>query len=150
MIEGKLIPGCGDKSMVFEIRSIVFTDEQGFSAETDIDSLDDVALHLLVYDSGEPAATARLYQEKDGSWHIGRVAVLKEFRGRGIGAIAMRILMQKARSFGAEEVHVGAQRQAEGFYRILGFEPYGEEYMDEHVPHTMMKAELTAGCQCEI
>lgn len=143
MIEGRLIPGCGDTTAVFDIRKNVFIEEQGFSPEAEFDGVDRTALHALVLDGGVPAATARLYREPDGSWHIGRVAVMKEFRGRALGSMAMRMLMRKALDFGATEVHVGAQRQAEAFYRGLGFEPYGEEYMDEHVPHVMMKAKLT-------
>lgn len=147
MIEGKLIPGCADKSAPFAIRQAVFVEEQGFSAITEFDAVDDVALHVLVSEDGEPAATARLY-EQDGAWHIGRVAVLKEHRGRGVGEIAMRILMQKAVQLGAQEVHVGAQRQAEGFYLRLGFTPCGPEYDDEGVPHVPMKAAASVGCCC--
>lgn len=148
MIEGRLIQGCADKREPFAIRQAVFVEEQGFSAETEFDSIDDVALHLLMLDGGEPAATARLY-EQGGHWHIGRVAVLREHRGRGIGEIAMRILMKKAHQLGAAEVYVGAQRQAEGFYSRLGFIPCGPGYDEEGVPHVPMKAAVDSGCCCQ-
>jgi len=147
MIEGKLIPGCGDRSEAFAIRQAVFVEEQGFSADLEFDSIDDTALHLLVLDGGRPAGTARLYQQ-DGSWHIGRVAVLKEHRGNGIGAVVMRIMMQKARQLGATEVYIGAQRQAEGFYSSFGFEPCAEEYDEEGVPHVPMKARVDGPACC--
>ena len=147
MIEGRFIPGCGDKTEAFKIRKAVFVQEQGFAEETEIDAVDDTALHVLVLDRGTPAATARLYQQ-DGLWHIGRVAVLREFRGRGVGAVTMRLMMNKARELGAAEVYVGSQRQAEGFYGSLGFEPCGPEYDEEGVLHVPMKADVVMACCC--
>ena len=147
MIQGKFIPGIGDTSEAFAIRHEVFVAEQGFAEETEFDQTDKTALHVLVTDGGQPAATARLYQQ-DGHWHIGRVAVRKAFRGKGVGAVAMRLLMQKAHALGASEVHVGAQVQAEGFYRSLGFTPCGPLYDDEGVPHVPMVAALSDGCSC--
>jgi predicted GNAT family N-acyltransferase len=73
---------------------------------------------------------------------------LKEYRGRGLARAAMRVLMQKAGTFGAAEVHVGAQRQAEGFYAGLGFVPCGQEYDEEGVPHIPMKAAAGFACEC--
>ena len=147
MIQGKFIPGIGDTAEAFAIRREVFVQEQGFAAGTEFDEIDKTALHVLVMDDGRPAATARLYQH-DGCWHIGRVAVRQAHRGRGVGAVAMRLMMQKARALGAQEVHIGAQTQAEGFYRGLGFAPCGPEYDEEGVPHVPMKAQLADGCGC--
>ncbi len=147
MIEGRIVPGQGDKTDIFAIRMEVFVGEQGFAAETETDAIDEVALHALVLDGGKPAATARLYQQ-EGVYHIGRVAVRRAFRGRHLGEMAMRMLMVKAADLGAGEVHVGAQRQAEGFYARLGFEPCGPEYLDEDVPHVPMKAVVGDGCGC--
>jgi predicted GNAT family N-acyltransferase len=75
------------------------------------------------------------------------VAVLKEFRGRRLGDMVMRMLMVKAHDMGAAEVFVGAQCRAQGFYEKLGFTVCGEEYDDEGVPHLPMKAVLgCSGC----
>ena len=147
MIRGILIPGMGDKSAAFAIRREVFIEEQGFSEQTEFDCIDDIALHVLVIEDGVPAATARLYQQ-NGQYHIGRVAVLKANRGRGLGDMAMRMLMLKAGELGAKEVALGAQTQAEGFYRRLGFLPTGEQYDDEGVPHIMMKEALAQPACC--
>lgn len=149
MIEGKIIPGCGDLRAAFAIRQSVFVEEQGFSPESEFDDTDGAALHVLVLEGGRPAATARLY-EQDGLWHIGRVAVLKEFRGMGIGQVAMRMLMRKAETLGAKEVYVGAQKQAEKFYGSLGFYPCGPGYEEEGVPHIPMKAPASAECACAL
>jgi predicted GNAT family N-acyltransferase len=147
MIEIRLVPGCGDTRDALAIRREVFVEEQGFSGESEFDAIDREALHALVLSGGEPAATARLYAQ-DGSWHIGRVAVRKAFRGRGLARAAVRMLMSKAASLGAAEIHVGAQRRAEGFYARLGFTPCGQEYTEEGVPHVPMKAAAHAGCEC--
>lgn len=144
MIEGKIIPGFGDLGAAFAIRRAVFVEEQGFAAESEFDEIDAAALHVLVTEGGRPAATARLYQQ-GGEWHIGRVAVMGEFRGKGIGSLAMRMLMQKAEDLGASVVHVGAQRRAEAFYAALGFSACGEEYLEEGVAHVPMKAAAGAG-----
>lgn len=147
MLEMKLLSGHGDISEAIAIRVAVFVEEQGFPANTEPDSIDPVALHALALEGGKPAATARLYA-LDGVWHIGRVAVLAEYRGRSIGFAVMRLLMQKAMDLGAAEAHVGAQVRAEGFYRSLGFARCGEEYDEDGVPHVPMKADLAAVQHC--
>lgn len=148
MIQIRIIPGIGDTTEVFAIRRKVFIEEQGFSAVAEFDVIDREALHALVLLHGQPAATARLF-ERGGQWHIGRVAVLKEHRGGGLGQAAMRMLMQKAADFGASEVLVGAQRRAQGFYEALGFTPCGPEYDEEGVLHVPMKAPASTGCACK-
>ncbi len=148
MITASIIPGQGDKSLAFAIRQKVFVEEQGFCQQTEFDEVDDTALHAVVCDDGQPAATARLYQ-KDGTFHIGRVAVLPAFRRRGMGEVAMRLLMLKARELGASEVALGAQVQAQGFYEKLGFLSTGDLYDDEGVPHVRMVAALVQqACSC--
>lgn len=141
MITGKLIAGSGDLSEVQSIRMRVFVDEQGFPADEEMDQYDARAVHALLYDDDHnPAATGRLYIDDDGYWRIGRVAVLKGKRGAQLGDLVMRMLLDKALGVGAKRFRISAQRQAEGFYALYGFAPYGEEYMDHHVPHIDMEA----------
>ena len=143
MVTGKLIAGNGDLAEVMDIRIKVFVDEQGFPLEEEKDEYDARAVHALLYDDNhEPAATGRLYIDNDGYWHLGRIAVLKEKRGQQLGDLVMRMLLDKAIGVGAQHFRLSAQKQAEGFYAIYGFTPYGEEYMDHHVPHVDMEATL--------
>lgn len=137
MIQGKILPGRGDISQCKAIRSEVFVEEQGFSAEAEFDQWDEPALHALIFDDGVPAATGRLYDEA-GVFHAGRFAVRKEYRGRGLGDLMVRLLANKAFELGAQEVRLGAQEQAVPFYQKIGFQVCGEKYMDEHVPHLPM------------
>ena len=146
MTTATILPGQGDTAAAFAIRQSVFVEEQGFAQELEFDEIDSHALHALVCEDGVPAATARLYQH-EGQFHIGRVAVLRQYRKRGLGELAMRLLMLKARELGATEVALGAQVQAQGFYEKLGFRSTGELYDDEGVPHVRMISSLKdTGC----
>lgn len=119
----------------------VFVDEQGFPAESEMDEYDARAIHCLLYnDDHKPSATARLFIDDDGYWRIGRVAVLREMRGKQLGDLAMRMVLDKALQAGAKRFRLSSQKQAEGSYRLYGFEPTGEETDDCGVPHTEMEA----------
>ena len=118
------------------IRQRVFIEEQGFSRE--FDEIDETAWHLLFLDDEIPVGTARLFLY-GGEWHAGRVCVLREYRGRGIGAFLMKECIQKAASMGQSSVlSVSAQLRARPFYEKLGFTAEGEPYLDEQCPHIRM------------
>lgn len=120
------------------IRKTVFVDEQGFHDE--FDETDGRSLHAVLYKDGKAAAAARMFTENGGeSYHIGRMAVLKEFRGCGLGSKIMNALCEKACELGAKSCELSSQCSAQGFYKTLGFEASGEVYLDEHCPHIYMK-----------
>lgn len=124
------------------LRRIVFMDEQGISEEDEIDDLDGVAVHLLALDAGRPVGTARLLVE-GATGKIGRVCVLKEARGTGLGAALIRAGVDRLRARGGiETVKLGAQTHAMGFYAKLGFAPCGEVYDDAGIPHRNMALAL--------
>lgn len=151
LIRGTIMPGIADISACLALRREVFVEEQGFSAETEPDAMDEGALHVLLYLDDKPVATGRVVIE-DGQYHIGRVCVAKAARGHHIGDMLVRVLIYQAQEMGAGDIYVGAQQQAEGFYRKLGFQPCGEPYDEEGCPHIPMK--LPAGffpagqCHC--
>ena len=90
-------------------------DEQGFPAESEMDEYDARAIHCLLYnDDHKPSATARLFIDDDGYWRIGRVAVLREMRGKQLGDLAMRMVLDKALQAGAKRFRLSSQKQAEG------------------------------------
>ncbi|SNS78392.1 Predicted N-acyltransferase, GNAT family [Noviherbaspirillum humi] len=121
------------------IRHDVFVREQQVPVELEWDEMDAPSLHALALDAeGKAIGTARLLP--DG--HIGRMAVLKEARGRGVGSALLAALMQAARQQGVNEVVLSAQRHAESFYRRHGFEPYGAEYAEAGIPHIEMRCRL--------
>lgn len=123
------------------IRTAVFIEEQGFRDE--FDETDDRSLHAVLFIDGNMAGTARMFTEDGGkSYHIGRVAVLKEYRKLGIGSDIMNALCKKAKELGAGKCELSAQCRAKGFYAKLGFTESGEIYLDEGCPHIYMEKEL--------
>ena len=117
------------------IREAVFILEQQVPVELEWDGLDAGCLHVLATDSaGNPVGTARLLP--DG--HIGRMAVLKEWRGRGVGSALLRLLLAEAKKRQLSRVVLNAQTYAAGFYAKFYFQAVGEEFMDAGIPHVKM------------
>lgn len=124
-----------------QIRTAVFVDEQGFHEE--FDETDDISIHAVLFIDGKAAGTARMFTESGGeSYHIGRMAVLKEYRKSGLGSDIMNALCEKAKELGAKGCELSAQCRAQGFYEKLGFAAEGNIYLDENCPHIYMKKAL--------
>ena len=121
-----------------EIRRQVFIEEQAVPQEEEWDGRDDECLHFLARLDGQPGGTARLLP--DG--HIGRVAVLAAGRGRGIGLALMQAAIEAARERGHAHAELAAQTHALAFYRRLGFEAYGPEFLDAGIAHRNMRLDL--------
>ncbi len=150
MVKGIYLKQGDDLSVPLAIREEVFVREQGVPPEEEYDTRDPLAVHALVYDeAGRPAGTARLLLNEDGTFHIGRVAVLAAQRHKGYGDFLVRMLLDRAFRCGAQEVHLGAQLQAIPFYETIGFTVYGEEYLDagiRHRPMRVRKGEVKTAC----
>ena len=117
------------------IRTTVYIEEQQVPAALEWDGLDDACLHVLARDAaGEPVATARLLD--DG--RLGRMAVYRSWRGRGVGTALLEELLTVARERGLAEVWLTAQTRAIGFYERLGFRAHGPEFPDAGIPHRRM------------
>ncbi len=117
------------------VRHEVFIVEQQVPPELELDEFDAVSAHAVAYsEGGEAVATGRLLP--DG--HIGRVAVLKSWRGRGIGRQIMLALMQQAQRHGLPGVALSAQYHACSFYEALGFQAEGDIYMEAGIEHIDM------------
>ena len=118
------------------IRHDVFIVEQHVPPELELDEFDAVSTHVVAYlEDGQPVGTGRLLP--DG--HIGRVAVLKPWRGRGIGRMIMQALMQQARRQGLPGVELSAQYHARSFYEDMGFQAEGDIYMEAGIEHIAMR-----------
>lgn len=116
------------------IRRRVFIDEQGVPAELEWDGLDTSATHVMTTSSeGEAIGTARLLP--DGQ--IGRMAVLKQWRGIGVGTAMLQRLIAHAPV--EKKLFLNAQTVAEPFYRRNGFEPEGEIFTEAGIPHIRMR-----------
>ncbi|WP_106478626.1 GNAT family N-acetyltransferase [Phytohalomonas tamaricis] len=116
------------------IRYSVFIEEQQVPVEEELDARDGDCLHFLLRVDGEPVGTARLLP--DG--HIGRVAILAAYRGKGLGRELMQTIIEKARDRGHDSVALAAQTHALDFYARLGFIAHGPEFLDAGIPHRDM------------
>ncbi|WP_229008014.1 GNAT family N-acetyltransferase [Methylophilus sp. Leaf408] len=120
------------------IRKRVFIDEQQVPVALEWDASDATAMHFLVMVDGQPAACARVLE--DG--HIGRMAVLPEWRGQGIGEALLLQAIQECRHLQALYARLSAQTQAVKFYERAGFVVCSEPYLDANIMHVDMQLEL--------
>lgn len=139
VIDVKIVFGLENAPCALEIRKKVFMEEQGFVDE--FDDIDKNAYHAVLYVDGKAAAAGRMFEDKDnrGEYFIGRMAVLKEYRGRGYGSMVLAALEEKARELGASRIKLNAQKRAAGFYRASGFVETPFEHDEEGVPHVLME-----------
>ena len=122
------------------VRTAVFIQEQGIVPEDEWDADDATALHAVLFDvNGQPLGNARLLQPSTNVAKVGRMAVLKEARGRGYGARLLQALLLEARRRGHQEVRLSAQRTAEQFYALHGFTLVGEPFDEVGIPHVEMR-----------
>jgi ElaA protein len=133
-----------DLQAAVAIRRLVFVEEQHVPVAEEIDAYDSLAnagaVHFLARLDGEPAGTARLLLDAPpGEYpHIGRVAVLRELRGRGYGRAIMGAVHDEARRRGYTGATLGAQLQALPFYERLGYVARGPVFLDAGIEHRMM------------
>lgn len=118
------------------LRTLIFIEEQGFVRE--FDDLDDTAVHIVAFDGDKPIGTCRYYPRPDGSYAIGRIAVARGYRGKGVGSALVLEAERRVALLGAKTTVVSAQLRAAGFYRSLGYTEQGSPYPEEHVPHILM------------
>ncbi|TCV86699.1 GNAT family N-acetyltransferase [Sulfurirhabdus autotrophica] len=122
-----------------EIRSEVFIMEQGVPEALEWDGLDNGCTHLLaITPDNIPVGTVRLLA--DG--HIGRMAVKRTWRNKGVGKALLLRIMEVARIQGIKVAMLNAQTTARGFYEKFGFRAEGNEFLDAGIPHYKMLREL--------
>lgn len=138
MLRIELMPWDKARAHASAIRFTVFVEEQGVPREIELDEQDPLSIHAVAFAGAIPIATGRLLP--DG--HIGRMAVLKEWRGRGIGGAILQELMKTARRGGHAEVALSAQVHAVAFYRAQGFVAQGDEYLEAGIRHQAMRRTL--------
>lgn len=121
------------------IREAVFIREQNVPAELEWDGKDDACRHALALSlNGDAIGCGRM--QPNG--HIGRVAVLPQWRKQKVGTAIIESLLDEARSRGYKQVDVDAQIHAIPFYQQFGFVEHGKEFMDAGMPHKKMKLKL--------
>jgi predicted GNAT family N-acyltransferase len=123
------------------IRRLVFIEEQHVPEEIEMDADDAHALHALALDGDTAVGCGRMVAHGDHV-KIGRMAVLRELRGTGIGRRVLEFLMEAARRQGFRRAVLHAQLSAEGFYLKNGYIPRGEPFEEAGIMHRLMDHEL--------
>jgi len=122
------------------VRETVFVQEQQVPIEEEWDALDPDCVHVIARaPDGTPIGTGRLTPEHK----IGRMAVLREWRGRGVGDALLLALIEQAHQRGWREVALNAQVSAIAFYLRHGFQPVGERFWEAGIEHQAMRRALT-------
>jgi predicted GNAT family N-acyltransferase len=119
------------------IRRRVFIEEQHVPEEIEMDADDAHAFHALALDGDLPVGCGRMVAH-DGYVKIGRMAVLRERRGEGIGRNILVFLMEHAKRQGFGRAVLHAQLTAEGFYLKNGYVPEGEAFEEAGIAHRRM------------
>lgn len=121
-----------------QVRETVFVDEQGVPRDIEIDEHDAASRHVVASDAdGGAIGTGRLLAHGK-SGHIGRMAVLADWRGKGVGRALLERLLEDAAGRQMRHLALHAQTQASGFYRRFGFVEEGPEFMEGGIPHRTM------------
>lgn len=133
-----------DLKIAFQIREEVFVKEQGVPLEDEFDEfdkLDGKCEHVLVFYDGKTAGTGRV-RIVDEFGKLERICVLKEYRKCGLGKVIINALEELAEKMGVTKVKLHGQTHAEGFYQKLGYNTASDVFMEDGIPHILMKKDL--------
>lgn len=123
------------------IRTTVFSEEQGFKNE--FDDIDKIATHIVLFEDNQAVAVCRVYYSEDKKCHvIGRIAVIKDYRGKAYGVKIVRAAETEIKQRHCNKIGLSAQERVSKFYEKLGYNKYGSTYLDEGCPHIWMEKEL--------
>jgi predicted GNAT family N-acyltransferase len=131
----------GAMEQAWAIRRTVFIEEQHVPAAIEMDEDDAHAFHVIAFDDDTPVGCGRMVPHGDRV-KIGRMAVLRERRGEGIGRQILEYLMESARRQGFRKAVLHAQLHAEGFYLKNGYVPEGEVFEEAGIAHCAMEHAL--------
>jgi len=121
------------------VRGTVFVEEQKVPVDLEWDGLDSECSHVLARAlDNTPIGTGRLTPDD----HVGRMAVMREWRGRGVSGAILKVLLNIARGQGRRRILLNSQTKAMPFYARFGFEPSGPEFMEAGIPHREMALDL--------
>jgi predicted GNAT family N-acyltransferase len=137
-IEVGVVPFSSHAAVLYAIRDEVFVSEQHVPIELEHDEDDLTCTHVLALLDGVPAGTGRILA--DGK--IGRMAVLRQFRGQGVGEVLLAALLNVARARGLAEAWCHAQQSAFGFYEKAGFAGEGPLFQEAGITHQLMRLPL--------
>jgi predicted GNAT family N-acyltransferase len=131
----------GEVEQALALREQVFCVEQGVELAADQDGLDEQAIQIVVVEAGRVVGTCRVLVDGDVG-RLGRMAVEREARGRGLGAAILAAAERSALEAGAGDMRLHAQRYVEHLYAAAGYARYGAPFVEEGIPHVTMEKRL--------
>ena len=134
----KKIKTKSEMDISFRIRDLVFCDEQKISKEIEFDNLDHLCEHFLVYKEETPIATGRVRLKDNNLYKIERVAVLSNYRRSKVGSLLIREIIKIYSGLKDTKLILHSQLAVQKFYRNLNFSPYGEQFLEDGIPHIAM------------
>jgi predicted GNAT family N-acyltransferase len=137
MIVVKRVKDSSMYDIACRIRIEVFVHEQGVPEEIEMDEYDALAEHVVAFRIGKPVGCGRIVI-LNGIAKIGRVAVIKAERGKGIGRKVCEELIKIAAEKGIKEFVLNSQLTAVDFYKKLGFEAIGGVFKEAGIDHVKM------------
>jgi len=139
MIEVRLAENEAERRTCLRLRWTVFVEEQNVPPSLEVDAHDWAgAVHALALLDGVPAGTGRFVFVEPGTARIGRMAVVEDARGKGLGTALLRFLEAEARKRGANRFTLNAQVSARRFYEGAGYQAIGPIFDDAAIPHVRM------------
>lgn len=141
MAEIRLIRNKKELDEVFNIRNKVFGEEQKIDRAVDFDRLDNNAKHTIVFYGNKVIGCARIRLIKNRV-KLERIAILKEYRGKGFGVELMRYLVSYAKKKKAKEIYFHSQYYIKDFYKKCGFKIRGKPFPEAGVKHIEMYLKL--------
>jgi len=141
MVNVRLAESARDRRICLSLRWTVFVEEQGVPPSMEVDEHDSRdAVHALATWNGVPAGTGRFVVEGKGVAKLGRMAVVDDVRGRGIGRALLAFLEEQARARGAAKLMLWSQVSARPFYEKAGYRAISDEPFDDAgIPHVAME-----------
>ena len=123
------------------IRTKGFMEEQGFQNE--FDEKDSISIHIVLFDLSNPVATCRTYHSEERQCYvIGRIAVLKAYRGKSVGSELLRVAEKEILNRNGDIAELSAQVRTVAFYEKNGYFSLGDIHIDEGCSHVWMRKEL--------
>lgn len=138
----KLVVSESELESAFEVRRLVFVEEQDISEALEYDGLDDEAVHIIARHEDKVVGTARVRFPSRGHAKIERMAVLGPFRHQGIGGLILSFVNSELRTRQIQHVLLHAQVAVIEFYRLQGFQETGPYFMEADIKHVAMQMHL--------
>ena len=136
------VHGPAEMDAELALRARVFCEEQGVSVDAERDGRDPDALHLVAVAGERVVGTCRLVIDAGGAAHLGRMAVERSHRRRGVGRAVLLEAERRAREAGARRAALHAQLTAGMLYELQGYAPRGRPFVEEGLDHVAMEKAL--------